>query len=82
MLNKQSAHIELIFNQVTAKSLTMQKALMQRLTLFYILSLFLIYDLSVFSAMQLPRHIVSHLEALTNYISVLVKQPTGPYPFH
>jgi PAS domain S-box-containing protein len=70
-LNKQSADIENIFTQVTAKSLTMQEALLRRLTRFYISSLILILVLSVFFSYVASRHIVSHLEALTNYISVL-----------
>jgi PAS domain S-box-containing protein len=70
-LNKQSADIENIFSQVTAKSLTMQEAMLKRLSGFYVLSLILILILSVFFSYAASRHIVSHLEALTNYISVL-----------
>jgi PAS domain S-box-containing protein len=70
-LNKQSADIENIFARVTAKSITKQEAMLNRLTLFYILSLILILILSVFFSYAASRHIVSHLEALTNYISVL-----------
>jgi PAS domain S-box-containing protein len=70
-LNLQSMHIEHVFARLTAKSITMQKALMQRLTLFYILSLFLIFILSIVFSYAAARHTVSHLEALTNYISVL-----------
>jgi PAS domain S-box-containing protein len=70
-LNKQSADIENIFTQVTAKSYTKQEAMLKRLTQFYILSLILILILSVFFSYAASRHIVSHLEALTNYISVL-----------
>ncbi len=70
-LNKQSADIENIFTQVTAKSFTMQEAMLKRLTLFYVMSLILILILSVFFSYAASRHIVSHLEALTNYISVL-----------
>jgi PAS domain S-box-containing protein len=72
-LNKQSADIENIFTQVTAKSLTMQEALLSRLTGFYITSLILILILSVFFSYVASRRIVSHLEALTDYISVLSK---------
>ena len=70
-LNKQSADIENIFTQVTSKSITMQEAMLKRLTLFYVMSLILILVLSVFFSYAASRHIVSHLEALTNYISVL-----------
>ncbi len=70
-LNKQSADIENIFSQVTAKSETMQEAMLKRLSGFYMLSLILILILSVFFSYAASRHIVSHLEALTNYISVL-----------
>ena len=70
-LNKQSADIENIFTQVTVKSFTMQEAMLKKLTLYYILSLILILILSVFFSYAASRHIVSHLEALTNYISVL-----------
>ena len=70
-LNKQSADIENIFTQVTATSLTMQEAMLKRLTVYYVMSLILILVLSVFFSYAASRHIVSHLEALTNYISVL-----------
>ncbi len=70
-LNKQSADIENIFAQITAKSVTHQEAMLKRLSLFYGLSLLLILILSVFFSYAASRHIVSHLEALTNYISVL-----------
>lgn len=70
-LNKQSADIENIFTQVNAKSFSMQEAMLNRLSQFYILSLILILILSVFFSYAASRHIVSHLEALTNYISVL-----------
>jgi PAS domain S-box-containing protein len=70
-LNKQSSDIENIFSQVTAKSDKMQEAMVKRLSRFYMLSLILILILSVFFSYAASRHIVSHLEALTNYISVL-----------
>ena len=70
-LNKQSADIENIFTQVTVKSIKMQEAMLKRLTVFYVMSLILILVLSVFFSYAASRHIVSHLEALTNYISVL-----------
>ncbi len=70
-LNKQSADIENIFSQITAKSLTVQEAMLKKLSLSYVLSLILILLLSVFFSYAASRHIVSHLEALTNYISVL-----------
>jgi PAS domain S-box-containing protein len=70
-LNIQSMQIEHIFARLAAKSIAMQKTLMQRLTLFYILSLFLIFILSIVFSYAAARHTVSHLEALTNYISVL-----------
>ena len=70
-LNMQSSHIELILTMLTAKSLTMQKALMQRLTLLYILLVFLIILVSVVFSYAAAKHTLSHLEALTNYISVL-----------
>lgn len=70
-LNKQSADIENIFTQVTAKSFSMQESMLNRLSQFYVLSLILILILSVFFSYAASRHIVSHLEALTNYISVL-----------
>ncbi len=70
-LNKQSSDIEDIFTRVTEKTSTMQEAMLDRLTRFYILSLIFILILSVFFSYAASRHIVSHLEALTNYISVL-----------
>jgi PAS domain S-box-containing protein len=70
-LNRQSAQIENIFGQLTAKSVTVQHVLIRQLTLFYILSLFLIICLSVVFSYAAARYTVSHLEALTNYISIL-----------
>ncbi len=70
-LNRQSTLIESEFTLLTVKSLSMQKALVHRLTLLYILFLMLIISLSIGFSYIASRHIVSQLEALTNYISVL-----------
>jgi PAS domain S-box-containing protein len=79
-LNKQSTHIDNILSRLTVKSSSMQKALIQRLTLFYILSMLLIISLCVLFSYAAARRIVSHLEALSNYVSVLSRnQLDHPY---
>jgi PAS domain S-box-containing protein len=84
-LNLQSSHIEHVFALVTAKSITMQKALMQRLTIFYILSLIAIIGLAIVFSYAAARYTLSNLEALTNYISVLSRtrqEYTNPIDLH
>ncbi len=84
-LNQQSTFIEDLFTRLTSKSLTTQKALIQRLTSFYILFLAFIIVLSVVFSYAVSRRIVSQLEALTNYISALSgsqKDPAHPIDLH
>jgi len=70
-LNDQCKQVEGIFKQLTARSVTRQKALTQRLTYFYLLSIFMIIGIAVLFSYSAARHTVSQLEALTNYISVI-----------
>ncbi len=81
-LNRQSDTIEKIFSELTSRAYTVQEALISRLTLYYILSLLVILSLTVFFSYAASRHIVSHLEALTHYISVLSnnQQPQSGSP--
>jgi PAS domain S-box-containing protein len=71
MLNKRGSHIESVFSGLTARSETTQKAMIHQLNIYYILSLCFIIMLSIIFSYAAARHVVSRLEALTDYISVL-----------
>ncbi len=63
--------IERSFNDLTQHSAFSQKALINRLNIFYAFAVVVILVMAVFFSFKATRHIASHLEALTNYISVL-----------
>ncbi|MBN1143686.1 MAG: response regulator [Bacteroidales bacterium] len=70
-LNSISMLIESSFNDLTKQSVLSQKTLINRLNVFYVLAVLVILAMAVFFSFKATRHIASHLEALTNYISVL-----------
>ena len=72
-LNTISSLIEGLFTELSEKSAVTQKALINRLNIFYLVSLLLILCMAIIFSYIASKHIVSHLEALTNYISVLAK---------
>lgn len=72
-LNQASAQIEALFTELSDKSVLKQKALMSRLNSYYIISLLLIFCMAIIFSYISSKHIVWHLESLTNYISVLAK---------
>ncbi len=79
-LNKESAAIESLFTSLSEKTVVKQKVLMSRLNGFYLLSLLLIFSMAVIFSYISSKHIVWHLEALTNYISVLAKNHLAAGP--
>ena len=72
-LNEKSKEIETLFITLTRKSASIQQSLIKRLNLFYIGYLGLIIALSILAGFVISKHIVSHLEKLTKYISSLTK---------
>lgn len=72
-LNQAGEEIESLFTDISAASVVRQKALMSRLNTYYILALLLILSMALFFSYISSKHVVWHLEALTNYISVLAK---------
>ena len=72
-LNETSSSIEGLFNALSSRSASIQKALINRLNLYYVVFLLLILSMAVFFSYKASKHVVSHLEALTNYISSLAK---------
>ncbi len=72
-LNQAGEEIESLFTDISAASVVRQKALMSRLNTYYILALLLIFSMALFFSYISSKHVVWHLEALTNYISVLAK---------
>ncbi|MFO7369940.1 MAG: ATP-binding protein [Bacteroidales bacterium] len=70
-LNSISLLIERSFNDLTQHAALSQKTLINRLNVFYLLAVVVILVMAVFFSFKATRHIASHLEALTNYISVL-----------
>jgi PAS domain S-box-containing protein len=72
-LNKKSNTIESAFSALIERSGNTQKVLMSRLNGYYIASLLLIICFAFVFSIFSSKHIVSRLEALTNYISVLAR---------
>jgi len=72
-LTDADTQIEAMLASLIQKSLSTQPGLIRQLNLFYGGLLVLIVSLSVLFSYLTARRIVSHLEALTNYISVLAK---------
>jgi PAS domain S-box-containing protein len=72
-LNHVSTLIEISFTDLSEKSSLSQKALINKLNIFYLVSLLLIVGMAIVFSYKASRHIVSHLELLTNYISLLAK---------
>jgi PAS domain S-box-containing protein len=72
-LNLTASHIEHLFTALANKSAITQEALISRLNVFYFLASALILLLAVVFSYKASKHIVSHLEALTNYVSALSK---------
>ncbi len=72
-LNQAGEEIETLFTDLSATSVVRQKALMSKLNAYYILALVLILSMAIFFSFISSKHVVWHLEALTNYISVLAK---------
>jgi PAS domain S-box-containing protein len=73
LLRDKSTRIETLFTALHEEAEVKQKALLNRLNTFYILSLLLIFCMAVVFSFISSRHIVWHLETLTNYISVLTR---------
>ena len=71
MLNQRGGYIESVFAGLSDKSVVTQEALIHQLNIYYVLFLCLILCLSVVFSYAASKHVVSHLEALTDYISVL-----------
>jgi PAS domain S-box-containing protein len=72
-LNAKSDSIIQHFEALSNTAAAAQEAYMKRLNLFYILSILLIISLAVVFSYKTSKHVVSHLETLTNYISTLSK---------
>jgi PAS domain S-box-containing protein len=72
-LNQAGEEIESLFTDISTASVVRQKALMSRLNTYYILAFLLIFSMALFFSYISSKHVVWHLEALTNYISVLAK---------
>jgi PAS domain S-box-containing protein len=72
-LNQVSREIESLFTKLSETSVVKQKALMSQLNVFYIAALFLIFCMAIIFSYVSSKHMVWHLEALTNYISVLAR---------
>ncbi|MBN1789968.1 MAG: response regulator [Bacteroidales bacterium] len=72
-LNQAGEEIESLFTDISTASVVRQKALMNRLNTYYILALLLILSMALFFSYISSKHVVWHLETLTNYISVLAK---------
>lgn len=72
-MNQVSDAIETLFTELSATAAVKQQALLKRLNKYYILSLFLIFAMTLIFSYIASKYIVWHLEALTSYISVLAK---------
>lgn len=70
-LNSSGLLIERSFNDLTQQSALSQKTLIKRLNVFYVFAVVIILLMAVVFSFKATRHIASHLEALSNYISVL-----------
>jgi PAS domain S-box-containing protein len=72
-LNEKTLQIQSLFTVLSKQSVKAQKSLISRLNVYYFLSLFLILAMAVVFSFIASKHVVFHLEALTNYISSLAK---------
>jgi PAS domain S-box-containing protein len=72
-LNQQGTAIENLFTRLSDETLVKQKILMSRLNKYYILAVILIFAMAVMFSFVSSKHVAGHLEALTNYISILAK---------
>ncbi|MBN2274806.1 MAG: response regulator [Bacteroidales bacterium] len=79
-LNQKGKEIESLFMGLTQKSALIQQSLIDRLNFFYFGYLFMIIALSVFAGFLISKHIVSHLEQLTAYISSLTRNKFNHQP--
>jgi PAS domain S-box-containing protein len=79
-LNTISVQVEKMFTELSEKSAKSQKALINRLNFFYLVSLLFIVFMAIAFSYMTSKHIVSHLEALTNYISTLAKNHLDSSP--
>jgi PAS domain S-box-containing protein len=79
-LNTKSSRIEDLFTELSEKSAVTQKALINRLNIFYLVSLLLIVCMAIMFSYMASRHVVSNLEALTHYISFLAKNHLNNSP--
>lgn len=72
-LNQIGTQVESLFTELSETSRVKQKVLLSRLNSYYLISVFLIFCMAVVFSYVSSKYVVSHLEALTNYISVLSK---------
>ena len=76
-LNQQGTVIETLFTRLSDEAVMKQKILMSRLNSYYILAVTVIFMMAVIFSFISSKHVASHLEALTNYISILAKNQPG-----
>ncbi|HLO61106.1 MAG TPA: ATP-binding protein [Bacteroidales bacterium] len=70
-LDKLGAEIEKSFNTISSKTASAQKVILARLSMFYIISVILVFALALGLSLHATRYIASHIEALTSYISAM-----------
>jgi len=76
-LNDAIAGIEILFSTLNDKTQVAQRTLLARLRFYYVLTLLVIFSMALLFSYKTSKHIVSHLEALTNYISALASGNAG-----
>ncbi len=76
-LNQQGTVIETLFTRLSNETVMKQKILMSRLNNYYILAVAVIFMMAVIFSFISSKHVAGHLEALTNYISILAKNQPG-----
>jgi PAS domain S-box-containing protein len=72
-LNKIALNIENVFAGLYSTTQNAQQSLIARLKFWYFISILFILGIAVYFSYRASRHVVSHLEALSNYISSLAK---------
>src|SRR5512133_12911 len=72
-LNNTIVQIEDLFSLIADRSAKAEKNMISRLNLFYVLFILLIFAVALIFSYQASKHVVSHIEALTNYISSLAR---------
>ncbi|HEX2395792.1 MAG TPA: ATP-binding protein, partial [Bacteroidales bacterium] len=78
-LNMSAGAIEEVFTSLDDKTRNAQLSLISRLKFLYIISIVLILGMAIYFSYKASKHVVSHLEALTNYISSLAKNERSNY---